>query len=34
MTQAFTLGSRDTEHLTVKVLRREHQGTDDYWDGN
>jgi len=34
VTQALTLGSRETEHLTVTVLRREHQGADDYWDGN
>lgn len=31
---AITLGSTETEHITIEVLRREHQGAMDYWDGN
>jgi hypothetical protein len=28
------IGSRDVEHLSLHVLRREHEGAGDYWDGN
>jgi hypothetical protein len=34
VTSSFTLGSRESQHLTITVLRREHQGAGDYWDGN
>jgi hypothetical protein len=34
MTAEFRLGSTDAEHLSITVLGREHDGADDYWDGN
>lgn len=34
MAAELSIGSRDAEHLRIEVLRREHPGADDYWDGN
>ena len=34
MALELLFGSRDTEYLSLEVLRREHDGADDYWDGN
>lgn len=34
MAVELLIGSRDAEHLLIEVLRREHPGADDYWDGN
>ena len=28
------IGRRETEHLVIRAVRREHEGATDYWDGN
>ena len=34
MAAELLMGSTDAEHLSIRVLGREHSGAEDYWDGN